>query len=255
MRRRAFTLIELLVVIGIVAVLLALLVPTLTAAREAARTTQCLGNLRQLAVAANAYCAANDGSYPVAQYNAGTVSYGWDFTIATDAATGRTTVQPGLMWAGEAGGANSAAGQVQQCPSFAGSSNTRGDPYTGYNYNTSRIGHGEGEDPVRPRPFILPPARVRDIRHPARCALFGDGQRSTGANKFMRSPYPVPKMDHFPNRSDGTQGFRHRGATNVVFCDAHAETRARRYDQTSDPTPPAPGTGFLSPDNSLYTGE
>ena len=248
MRRRAFTLIELLVVVGIIAVLLALLVPTLTAAREAARTTQCLGNLCQLAVAANAYCAANDGSYPIARYPAGLVSYGWDFTVATEPATGRSTVEPGLLWAGQAGGANSAAGRVLQCPSFAGSSSTRADPYTGYNYNTTRIGHGAGER-------VVAPARVRDIRHPARCALFGDGQRSTGANKFMRSPYVIPGMDEFPNRSEGTQGFRHRGMTNVVFCDAHAETLSARYDRTSDPTPPAPGTGFLSPDNSLYTGE
>jgi prepilin-type processing-associated H-X9-DG protein len=137
---------------------------------------------------------------------------------------------------------------VQQCPSFAGSSTTTGDPYTGYNYNTSRIGHGTGES-------AKAPARLGDIRKPARCALFGDGQWSAGANKFMRSPYTIPGMDDFPNRSAGTQGYRHRGKTNVVFCDAHAETLAERYVNTSDPTPPASGTGFLSPDNSMYTGD
>ena len=251
MRRQGFTLVELLMVLGIIAVLLALLLPTLAAARETAKTTQCLSNLRQLATAAAGYCAENDGSYPFARYvpeTAGTIFYGWDFTVVVDRATGKRTVEPGLLWAGHAGGAKSSAGQVQQCPSFAGSSATQADPYTGYNYNTSRIGHGTDES-------VEAPARLGDIRNPARCALFGDGQWSSGANKFMRSPYMIPGVDEFPNRSAGTQGFRHRGKTNVVFCDAHAETRADRYDKTSDPTPPAAGTGFLSPDNSMYTGD
>lgn len=47
-RRRAFTLVELLVVIGIVAVLLALLLPTLRRAREAGNRATCLSNLRQI---------------------------------------------------------------------------------------------------------------------------------------------------------------------------------------------------------------
>jgi prepilin-type processing-associated H-X9-DG protein len=230
--------------------------PSLAAVREVAKTTQCLANLRQLATAAASYCAANEGSYPVAQYTQSTNGFvltAWDFTVSRDA-TGKTIVRPGLLWTGLAGGANSAAGQVQQCPSFTGSATAAGDPYTGYNYNTSRIGHGMGED-NRVRERIVAPARVSDIRNPARCALFGDGQWSEGANKFMRSPFPIPGMDQFSARASGTQGFRHRGKTNVIFCDAHAETRADRHVRTADPTPPAEGTGFLSPDNSLYTGE
>src|SRR2546430_1081944 len=90
MKRRAFTLVELLVVMGIIAVLIALLLPALYRAREQAKTTRCLSNLRQLGQAAFAFAAENRGSLPAAIGNTGVA---WDY----DASNPNNT-RPGLLW-------------------------------------------------------------------------------------------------------------------------------------------------------------
>lgn len=59
-----FTLIELLVVVGIIALLVAILMPALAMARERAKATLCGSNLRQWGVALNLYTTANDGAFP-----------------------------------------------------------------------------------------------------------------------------------------------------------------------------------------------
>ena len=155
--------------------------------------------------------------------------------------------------------------RIQQCPSYKGLAQWMGEPYTGYNYNVSYVG-GE-PDFSGGGPGVVRTASLTSIMRPDRCALFGDGEYGGGANKFMRAPWARPADggytgpdahdQTFSGRSGGTQGFRHRGKTNVGFADGHAESFTKRYTDTYDFDEGniAKGTGFLSADNSMYDPE
>ena len=275
MREKAFTLIELLVVIAIISLLMAIMLPALAKVRQEGQRVMCLNNLRQMAIASQAYGESYDGFYPLAQYRQtmGTAKYeyAWDFTTVTNLTTSEQKVVPGLLWQGRT------IAQVQQCPSFVGESNTTSDPYTGYNYNTSYIGHGGGERvgggyvgeirSIAGAPDwyrVVMPAKISSIRRPAECALFGDGEYSGGANKYMRAPWAWEGDTDTSLKAAGTQGYRHGGKTNVAWCDGHVSSTKELYTQTvgqaqaeivSYNETAATKIGFLSPDNSAYDPE
>ena len=92
---RAFTLVELLVVIGIIALLVSILLPSLAAARRSSNSVKCLSNLRQLGNAFAMYANENKGVWPVAahdpqdyKYNA-PIARRWPDMIAQYVANGQ----------------------------------------------------------------------------------------------------------------------------------------------------------------------
>ena len=251
-----FTLTEILVVVSSTALLMGLLTPSLQRVRLSARRTVCLSNLRQMAAAAQVYGDQYDGHYPLAcstqRVGSGLRYLAWDYTTWNEwkGTEATTHVESGLLWHGMP------IDKIQQCPAYKGPANWFEDPYTGYNYNTSYLGYNETAQPVNS-------ALITEVRSPAQTALFGDGEYTEGANKFMRAPFSNPRDVRLSDSSRyaGVQGFRHLQTTNVSFCDGHAGSQKDLYTQT-DPISQdilekynnthSSRIGFLSPDNRLY---
>src|SRR5438046_473261 len=94
--RRAFTLVELLVVIGIIAVLISILIPTLAGVRRQANVVQCGSNMRQLAAAMIMYVQDNKGRFPASEFSTITGIYPYGFSWPNQLVRGRYINAPGL---------------------------------------------------------------------------------------------------------------------------------------------------------------
>src|SRR4051812_36543079 len=108
----AFTLVELLVVIGIIAVLIGILLPVLSRARDSARTTACSSNLRSLGQAAALYAADFDDATMPATVSSGATGVNdfWPVLLTVGKYVPKSSIQ-------DPNNTDSPGGNVLICPS------------------------------------------------------------------------------------------------------------------------------------------
>ncbi|HEY1686736.1 MAG TPA: prepilin-type N-terminal cleavage/methylation domain-containing protein [Tepidisphaeraceae bacterium] len=126
-KRAAFTLVELLVVIGIIALLIAMLLPAMNRAREQAKRTACLSNLHQIDLAYRIYASEHNDCYPIGW--GGHEQFNYVIDDPRDATTPPTFMTYGVLY--EAGLIKNP--QVMYCPSQThplASYNTPLNPWT-----------------------------------------------------------------------------------------------------------------------------
>ncbi len=216
MRRHGFTLIELLVVIAIIAILAAILFPVFAKAREKARQTSCLSNMRQLSTATLSYAQDYDETYaPSIQFSNATFTV-WSFFDVHQPYIKNAQIlvcpseKPGMDWyvvcallGGLLGAPLQPAGTFQ---------------YTGYIGNFCVFEDG----PETYDPTADAVVSIAEIEYPAESSAWYDG---TLISDRLRSP-GVP---------------RHNEGVNASFCDGHAKfVKFTRLGSYTDPGGLAP---------------
>jgi prepilin-type N-terminal cleavage/methylation domain-containing protein/prepilin-type processing-associated H-X9-DG protein len=196
---RGFTLIELLVVIAIIAILAAMLFPVFAKAREAARSTSCKSNLKQIANAVQMYTQDYDETMP----NSGSSASGGDLTGSLEPYTKQRYGQG--IW---------------RCPSH--SLFVAGTWTSSYGYNWQYLlAPGPDYPHSDYNGFDNSGVSLAFLNRPAETLCFMD-HSAPGTNPNLWS-YIVRPGDSTNNDGFGRPHFRHNEQANVLYCDGHVK--------------------------------
>lgn len=213
--KRAFTLIELLVVVAIIAILAAILFPVFAQAKESARKTQCLSNLKQIGLAWTMYGADYDDACMRARTEGtGKAYYWWG---SWDGA--RLNEREGLL------APYAKTGAIQACPSFENRLRSALG-LTGYGYNYAYLSPSNFPPPdYREVPIPVSYGQIAEV---AATVAFADCARINNWDYSKPTLEGNAYLD--PPRSDyPTFHARHHGVGVVVWCDGHAKAWKPTY--------------------------
>ncbi len=205
--RRGFTLIELLVVIAIIAILAAILFPVFARAREKARQSSCLSNVKQLALAVLAYAQDYDEMLP-ASYKPTAPVY-WTQTIT-----------PYIK--------NT---QIYSCPSVTLPDNAWSGAQMAYGWNYHYLTLRAGASA-----YGGATAKLGEVASPAETVMLGDGpacSNMAAGTLYCPDCYPgsrVNAMGYVLNNSGAYfPNLRHNDMANIAFVDGHAKVCNQGY--------------------------
>ncbi len=226
-KHRAMTLIELLTVFSIISLLVAILLPGLSQARQQAQATVCRSNIRQIAMANDLYAHESEGVYCAGAPDMLRNLQRWHgqrnaVNEAFDSARG-----PLVPYLGP-------GGEIRRCPSFepdhAGFEAGNG----GYGYNNAYIGV-QIEAP-QPGGFVnindRSGAVAGHVARPGNTVMFTDAAFVSGG--LIEYSFAEPRFHvQFGFRADPSVHFRHRHLANVAWCDGHVTQEARTFSWSS----------------------
>jgi prepilin-type N-terminal cleavage/methylation domain-containing protein/prepilin-type processing-associated H-X9-DG protein len=245
-KNRAFTLIELLVVIAIIAILAAILFPVFAQAREKARQTQCLSNLRQIGTALTLYLQDWDDITPRSFYGSASAPSG-----AGDNYKWMDAIYPQTK--------NEA---VFTCPSDGKSppyKHRGGTNYGSYGLNGAYGAAGDGQTPPRSSAAYL--VSAAQIVVPSATVWVTDNNNAASAANpggsqgfFWPNAAANPAITATAPRQLQNVVARHQERANVVFCDGHAKSLTLETLAVTKPVSD-PADGRTKPVMTVFTIE